>query len=192
MIGGIRSTAKDARPLRRLSLRASYRFWELLNGTGIERINGRLLRKTVGAIDILREFGATIEGHAIIHGPLVVHNAAQSYVNLTIGRNAHIGRLVFLDLTAPLLIEENAVVAMGVTILTHEDVGERPLGDRYPRRVTPTRIGAGSYVGANATVLCGCEIGRGAVVAAGSVVTRSVGEETVVGGVPARPLHASR
>jgi acetyltransferase-like isoleucine patch superfamily enzyme len=184
--------ARASRPVRRLSRRVSYRFWDAVAGTGIERVNARLLRTTVGVADVLRDFGAVVPDRAVVHGPLVVHNAVRDYGNLTIGPNAHVGRLVTLDLTAPLAIEENTVVSMGTTILTHEDVGDRPLGERYPRRVVPTTIGADSYVGANATILCGCDIGRGAVVAAGSVVTRPVADGSVVGGAPAKPLRETR
>jgi acetyltransferase-like isoleucine patch superfamily enzyme len=42
------------------------------------------------------------------------------------------------------------------------------------------------WIGAHATILDGCRIGRGAVVAAGAVVTRDVPEFAVVAGVPAR------
>ena len=44
-------------------------------------------------------------------------------------------------------------------------------------------------IGANAVVLKGVTIGRGAIVAAGSVVTRSVGPYEIWGGVPARKLR---
>jgi acetyltransferase-like isoleucine patch superfamily enzyme len=45
------------------------------------------------------------------------------------------------------------------------------------------------WIGANSTVLDGCRIGRGAVVAAGSVVTRDVPELAIVAGAPARVIR---
>lgn len=44
------------------------------------------------------------------------------------------------------------------------------------------------WVGANATIMKGCVIGTGSIVAAGSVVTKSVPPYSVVGGVPARVI----
>lgn len=53
----------------------------------------------------------------------------------------------------------------------------------------PVGIGAGSWIGANATVLAGVTIGRGVLVAANSAVTQDVEDDDVVGGVPARRLR---
>jgi acetyltransferase-like isoleucine patch superfamily enzyme len=44
------------------------------------------------------------------------------------------------------------------------------------------------WIGCNAVLLPGVRVGRGAVVAAGSVVTRDVPDYTIVGGVPAKVL----
>jgi maltose O-acetyltransferase len=140
---------------------------------------------------LLSQFGAVVGEECVLHGPLVVHNAANDYRNLVIGRKVHVGRLVVLDLAERVTIEDDATVSMGVTILTHADVGDRPLAERYPRMSRPTRIGEGAWIGANATVLSGCDIGRRAVVGAGAVVLEPVPEEAVVGGVPAQPLKRS-
>jgi acetyltransferase-like isoleucine patch superfamily enzyme len=49
-------------------------------------------------------------------------------------------------------------------------------------------VGAGTWIGSNATVLGPCTIGDDAVIAAGSVVTGAVESGWVYGGVPARPI----
>ena len=46
----------------------------------------------------------------------------------------------------------------------------------------------GCWIGANVTILKGVTIGRGSVVAAGAVVTRSCPPYSIVGGVPARVI----
>jgi UDP-2-acetamido-3-amino-2,3-dideoxy-glucuronate N-acetyltransferase len=50
----------------------------------------------------------------------------------------------------------------------------------------PTRVGRGATIGANATVVCGVEVGEYALVGAGAVVTRGVAAHSVVTGIPAR------
>lgn len=55
-------------------------------------------------------------------------------------------------------------------------------------RCAPVRIGNDVWVGANAVVLKGVDIGDGAIVAAGAVVTKDVPAFSVVAGVPARVL----
>src|SRR6185295_20085280 len=51
----------------------------------------------------------------------------------------------------------------------------------------PTLVRRGATIGANATIVCGHEIGAYAFVAAGAVVTRDVAPHALVRGVPARP-----
>jgi acetyltransferase-like isoleucine patch superfamily enzyme len=45
------------------------------------------------------------------------------------------------------------------------------------------------WIGARVTILLGLNIGRGAIIAAGAVVTRDVAPYTIVGGVPARQIR---
>lgn len=52
----------------------------------------------------------------------------------------------------------------------------------------PTIIRRGASIGANATIVCGKQIGRYAMIAAGAVVTRHVMDYALVAGVPARQI----
>ena len=56
-------------------------------------------------------------------------------------------------------------------------------------RQAPVVIGRGAWLATRATVLAGVRIGRRSVVAAGSVVTCDVPDDTLVAGVPARPVR---
>jgi UDP-2-acetamido-3-amino-2,3-dideoxy-glucuronate N-acetyltransferase len=51
-----------------------------------------------------------------------------------------------------------------------------------------THIGRGATVGANATIVCGVQLGEYAFVGAGAVVTRDVPAYALVVGTPARPI----
>ncbi len=68
-----------------------------------------------------------------------------------------------------------------------------PGGDRQgdrDRTVVPTRVRRGASIGSASTILCGLETGEGAIVGAGSVVTRDAPPRTIVAGNPARILRA--
>ena len=53
-----------------------------------------------------------------------------------------------------------------------------------------TRVGRRASIGSGAVILCGVTIGEGAMVGAGSVVTKAVPPRTIVAGNPARVLRA--
>ncbi|MDF1553858.1 MAG: acyltransferase [Deferrisomatales bacterium] len=90
------------------------------------------------------------------------------------------------DLTGKISIEDEVTLAPRCTILTHQDVGQRPLAKVYPATRGETVLGKGCWLGANVTVLNSVVVGENSAVAAGAVVTKNVEKNTVVGGVPAR------
>lgn len=57
------------------------------------------------------------------------------------------------------------------------------------RRARRARIGHDTWIGHNAQIKPEVEIGHGAVVASGAVVTKSVAPYTIVAGVPAKPIR---
>ena len=52
----------------------------------------------------------------------------------------------------------------------------------------PTRVGRGATIGANATIVCGNELGEYCLIAAGAVVTKPVPAFALMAGVPARRI----
>lgn len=79
--------------------------------------------------------------------------------------------------------DDHAIDELGVPMTESTWIGDRPSTPR-----DQVRIGDDVWVGLGATILSGVIIGDGAVVAAGSVVTRDVPAFAIVGGNPARPL----
>ena len=157
---------------------------------GIEAVNEALLRTTIGADRILRSFGAAVGKGAVIHSPLVIHNAEHDYSNIQFGSHVHVGRGVFLDLTNSITVGDDAVISMNCSLLTHQDVGDRPLHIMYPRMACPLHIGQAAYLGAGAILMARANIGEATVVGAGAVVTGPVTDHEVVVGVPARMIKS--
>lgn len=62
----------------------------------------------------------------------------------------------------------------------------RPRSKAYPDKFPITALGQGCAIGANATVLCGINVGKWAMVGAGSVVTKDVLDYALVYGNPAK------
>jgi len=87
-------------------------------------------------------------------------------------------------------IGDRVTVAPGVDFITH-DASSWLLKDEKGRRYRYARITVGNdvFIGANAMILPGVRIGNRVIVAAGSVINRSIPDNCVVGGVPARFLR---
>jgi len=141
---------------------------------------------------LLRLLGARIGRDAVVHNIEFMNYYRGSFRNLTLGDCCFVGPGCLLDLAAPIDCGDHVTLAARVTVLTHMNVGygEHPLQAEFPARVHGVTIGTGSFIGANATVLCGTEVGEGCFVGAGAVVNRSLDAGTVAGGVPARPVRS--
>jgi acetyltransferase-like isoleucine patch superfamily enzyme len=81
--------------------------------------------------------------------------------------------------------EDDVGIASEVFI---SDSDNHPLADR-PMNQGPIHIGEGAWVATRAMIMPGVTIGPRAVIAAGSVVTKDVQAETLVAGIPARPIR---
>jgi len=85
-------------------------------------------------------------------------------------------------------IGSNCALTKGVKIFTHG--GARVARRKYPNYDVfgMVEVGDYCYIGTNSLIMPGVKIGNGSMVAAGSVVTKSVPPNMVVGGNPARIL----
>ena len=153
---------------------------------GFENANAFLRRLDKNSIiSILVKNGASIGTGCDIESPLIFHNCSD-FSNLIIGNNCHIGKNCFFDLRDKVIIEDNAVISMQCTFITHTDINKSELRKIYPTTQAPIYIERNTYIGANSTVLEGVRIGENSILAAGSVVIEYVPPYTMVGGVPAK------
>jgi len=135
-----------------------------------------------------------------------------AFVNLygcEIGDDTKIGTFVEIQKGSKIgnrvKISSHSFICEGVTIEDEVFIGHGVMfiNDKYPRatasngmlqteadwQCTPTLIKRGASIGSNATILCGVVVGEGAMVGAGSVVTRDVPPGTLVVGNPAHILR---
>lgn len=109
------------------------------------------------------------------------------------GKNIRLGKGVFINACCHFQDHGGVVLGDGCQIghnvvFATLDHGLAP-ADRHTTYPAPIVLGRNVWVGANATILRGVTIGDNAVVAAGAVVTKDVAADTIVGGVPAKPLR---
>jgi len=143
---------------------------------------------------------ADVEDGAVVGPGTKVWHLAHIRSSATVGAGCVIGRNVYVDAHAVVgdrvKIQNNVSVYQGVTVEDEVFVGPcavftndlRPRAQNLDWKITPTLVRHGASIGANATIVCGVEIGPYAMIAAGSVVTKNVAANQLVAGNPARPL----
>ncbi|GIL44936.1 hypothetical protein Vafri_2312 [Volvox africanus] len=99
---------------------------------------------------------------------------------------ARIGKGVLLDHGTGVVIGETAIIGNNVSILQNVTLGGtgKEIGDRHPK------VGDNVLIGACATILGNIQIGKGAQIAAGSLVLKPVPPHTLVAGSPAKEIGA--
>lgn len=134
--------------------------------------------------------GVTIgEGSAVYYNTLISPREAEAAGSLTIGEHVEIGPYSILDLCSDIWIGDHVHSGPFCAVYTHNhEHSPGSLTWELPIKRSPVRISRGAWIGHGSVLLSGVEVGEGAVIAAGAVVTRSVPDNTVAGGVPARPI----
>ena len=142
----------------------------------------------------------TIGAHARVHGAIRV---ATPEARVVIGEHSYVGPGTMVLCEQSVVIGRYVLIANGVDIMDNDahvqDWRERRAeadaisrGEAWPREKVPKApvvVEDDVWIGAKSTILKGVRVGRGAVVAAGSVVVRDVAPFTLVAGVPAKPLR---
>lgn len=140
---------------------------------------------------------ADVSADARLGPGVVVWNWTKVREDASIGADTSIGQHGYVDRNV--VVGERCRIQNAVNLYDGLTVGDEVFigpavtftNDLNPRAVgewsiTPTVVESGASIGANATIVCGVTLGRGCLVAAGSVVTADVPPGALVMGVPAR------
>lgn len=146
--------------------------------------------------------GVTVRSHCVIYENVELSDEVELGHNVLIregtvvGTKTKIGTGTVVD--GHSIIGDDSNIQSGVYIPIGTRIGNRVFigpravitNDKYPpsKRIVETFIEDDAVIGANSTIVAGVRIGKRAVVAAGAVVTKDVDPDTVVAGVPARPI----
>ena len=141
------------------------------------------------------------EGTSIWH-QAQVRERAHIGAGCIIGKGVYVGAGVAIG--ANCKVQNYSCVYEGATLEDGVFVGPEVVftNDRYPRAINPdgslksaddwevgrTLVRYGAAIGSRSVILPGMQIGRWALVAAGSVVTKDVPDHALVAGNPARPM----
>ena len=164
--------------MNRIERRLKTVFWELvalkLRWTGY--IPSHYIRRFV-----YRFWGIKIGKGSAVHMGAVFYYPR----NISIGDDSIIGEGTVLDGRDKLVIGSHVDIASEVMIYN----GEHDINDENFKPVfSPVTIEDYVFIGPRSIILPGITIRKGAVVGAGAVVTKDVGEFKVVGGVPAKEI----
>lgn len=167
-----------------LSWDASWRFYGLPDVRMRER----------GSITIGRDFLAVSCSRNNVLGVFqkVTLTASTRAARITIGNNVGISGAT-LSAAASIIVGDDVMIGSGALIVDNDAHPVNPFKRHTePPKAAPVKIGNMVFIGARAIVLKGIELGEGAVVGAGAVVTRSVKPFAIVAGNPAAVVGDSR
>jgi maltose O-acetyltransferase len=137
---------------------------------------------------LYRMSGLDVGAKTLILGTLQLGGDKQSARRLHIGARCMLNAPLFIDLNDHVHIGDEVNIGHHTVLVTSSHLVGAAIRRAGLLQTAPISIERGCWLGARVTVLPGVTIGQGAVVAAGAVVTANVAPNTVVGGVPAKPI----
>lgn len=105
-------------------------------------------------------------------------------VNITLGKNVFINSNCKFQDQGGITIGDNVLIGHNVVIATiNHDLNPKKRADMYPK---PVKIGNNVWIGSNVVILGGVNIEDGAVIGAGSIVTKNIPKNAVAFGSPCK------
>ena len=113
--------------------------------------------------------------------------------NICVENNVFLGSNVEFNIRKSIQIKSNCLIASGVKFIDHDHgfFKENLINKQHGVELSIT-INEDVWIGVNAIILKGVEINKGAIIAAGSVVTKNVPSYEIWGGVPAKKISERR
>ncbi len=148
--------------------------------TWINSIRGALKTEIIGDGQI------TVGRFLMSRGPLYLKSVDGG--KLTIGENVFFNHNCSITCVDSISIGNHCMFANNLVIVDHDHIVDNE-GVTGKMISNPTIIEDRVWCGANVTITKGVRIGTGAVIAAGTVVTKNVPEKAVMAGVPAKRIH---
>ncbi|MDF2836060.1 MAG: hypothetical protein K0Q63_1700 [Paenibacillus sp.] len=145
----------------------------------LSRIAGKLRLKNKGELII----GRNVSFHA---KPFPSSVSVSKGARLTIGDNVFFNYGLDIGCTSSITIGSHTIIGPMVNMI---DTNFHPVDAQDHGTAKPIVIGDNVWVGRGAVILPGVSIGSGAVVAAGSIVTRDIPPAVLAGGTPAKALR---
>ena len=140
-------------------------------------------------VKTLNLFGFRIGASSSMWGMPRFIGGDKMHEKLLVGSHCHFNVNCFFDLAGRITIGDQVYFGPEVMLITgaHEIGGpNKRLSSLSPQ---PIVIEDGAWLGARCTIMPGVTISRGAVIAAGSVVTKDVEPNMLVGGIPAKLIR---
>lgn len=111
--------------------------------------------------------------------------------DIVVGNDSYIGALSTVQAVKGTSVEigKNCNISHNVRIYTETDLSDQDFANHNRlKKQGSVKIGDFVWIGANVMIVPGVVIGSNSIIGANSVVTKSIEENTIVGGVPARVL----
>ncbi len=115
-----------------------------------------------------------------------IYDSSLVFGEIKVGVNCWIGPFTIIDGSGGLEIGDFCTVSVGVQIYSHDSVKNTLSSGKHPIERLKVKIGDNVYIGPNAIIIKGINIGNNCIIGACSYVNKNVPDNSIVFGQPAK------